>query len=185
MAQYIVDEISTSEQFNNNISSNRFSISNLLGSPPQPSVPSFGAGTRSLQERVDLWLQCCQQDKGVIDSALSALGSSSSPSSSLKRFLCQVYLEFPEVMMVGGGGCGINGLRLDSWTEEEVCSLLDSVSHGLVSAVANTQPGKEWIKRQAHDYEICLRKLAFLHPQLVLRYFHAYFRFEFPELPPP
>jgi hypothetical protein len=57
-----------------------------------------------------------------------------------------------------------------SMAEDDVSSLLDGISHGLITALANTQQGKEWGKKQGVEYEICLRKLASLHPTLLLRF---------------
>jgi len=74
-------------------------------------------------------------------------------------------MDFPEIILVENWQW-----KMDSWAEDEVTSVLDSISHALITAIATTQGGKEWLKKQAHDYEICLRKLAFLHPALLLRY---------------
>ena len=80
--------------------------------------------------------------------------------------MSQVYLEFPEVILT------------DSWKakpeemtggDESVSCVLDSVSHILINVVANVQPGKDWAKKVNHEFELCLRKIASVHPTLLLR----------------
>lgn len=68
MAEYIVEEISQLE-----MKSTKFSITNLLG-PSQASTPKNLKTIRNgLQERVKLWLQCCQQEKSTVDHVVSSL----------------------------------------------------------------------------------------------------------------
>lgn len=84
----------------------------------------------------------------------------------VKRFVQQVYIEFPEIILIENWRWKTEEMNM---SEDEVSSLLDGNSHGLITALANTEPGKEWAKRQARQYEICLRKLADVHPTLLLR----------------
>ena len=47
-------------------------------------------------------------------------------------------------------------------------SVLDSLSHTLLSSIGATRPGKDWIGKM-RDFEISLRKMAATHPMLLLR----------------
>lgn len=88
-------------------------------------------------------------------------------SPCTKRFLSQIYLEFPQVILT-------ENWRVDDLTsgsDENTSSVLDTVSHILLNAVANVQSGKEWARKVTHEFELCLRKLASVHPMLMLRYF--------------
>lgn len=81
--------------------------------------------------------------------------------------VAQVYVEFPEVIFVDQWASKAEEMN---FTEEEITCVLDTVSHSLISAISNTQPGKDWSKKASHEIEICLRKLASVHPTLLLRY---------------
>lgn len=83
-----------------------------------------------------------------------------------KKMVAQVYLEFPEIIFVDTWASKAEEMN---FTEEEITCVLDTVSHSLVTAIANTQPGKDWAKKASHEIEICLRKLACVHPTLLLR----------------
>jgi integrator complex subunit 1 len=47
-------------------------------------------------------------------------------------------------------------------------SVVDCISHTLLSALAGTQQGRDWSK-QMMDFETAARKVASTHPVLVLR----------------
>lgn len=162
MAEYIIEEISQTEMKNT-----KFSISNLLG-PVQSTAPSSQKKKpkQGLQSRVKLWLQCAQQDKKQVDAVIKSLMDKKWRNPCVKRFIHQVYVQFPEVILIENWRWKAEDMNL---TEDEMSSLLDSISHSLITALANTQPGKEWGKKQGREYEICLRKLASLHPTLLLR----------------
>lgn len=69
MAEYIVEEISLVE-----IKSTKFSISNLLGPSTQNVTSNNSRKTKhDLQDRVRLWLQCCYDDKEIINSAIRTM----------------------------------------------------------------------------------------------------------------
>lgn len=171
MADYIIEEISQME-----MKSTKFSISNLLG--PVQSMPSSTTTLRKskqgFQSRIRLWLSCAQQDKVRVDSVIRGLMEKKWRSPCVKRFIHQVYIEFPEIILITNKNWRWTAEEM-SVSEDELSSLLDSSSHGLISALANTQPGKDWAKKQAREYEICLRKLASLHPTLLLRLVCNYF----------
>ena len=47
-------------------------------------------------------------------------------------------------------------------------SVLDSLSHTLLSSIGATRNGKDWVARM-RDFEVALRKMAATHPMLLLR----------------
>ncbi|CAG7822634.1 unnamed protein product [Allacma fusca] len=161
MAEYIVEEIACTVMKNT-----KFSITNLLG-PAQQRVPAPNTikPKQKLKERVRLWLLCCQHDKKVVNSTISQFLAKKNNSPNAKKFLAQLYLEFPEAILAG------------SWQEcdelvmsdEELSSTLDTISFNLINSVATTQPGKEWQKKATQEMEVALRKLASVHPVLMLR----------------
>lgn len=64
----MVEEISQLEMKNT-----KFSITNLLGPSQAASPKNIKAIRNGLHERVKLWLQCCQQDKNIVDHVISNL----------------------------------------------------------------------------------------------------------------
>jgi len=53
--------------------------------------------------------------------------------------------------------------------DDNVSCVLDSVSNILINAVANVQSGKDWAKKVSREAELCLRKIASVHPTLLMR----------------
>lgn len=68
MAEYIVEEISQLE-----MRGTKFSITNLLGSSQNCQPKGTKAARNDLQDRVKLWLECCQQEKFTVDHVISNL----------------------------------------------------------------------------------------------------------------
>jgi len=60
-----VEEISQLE-----MKSTKFSISNLLGPVHSAPVKNLKRSKRGLQDRVRLWLECCQQEKSLVDQVI-------------------------------------------------------------------------------------------------------------------
>lgn len=183
MAEYIIEEIARAVMKNT-----KFSITNLLGTAESAKQsPSAATPKQLLKERIKLWLVCCEQDKDVVNTAISqilekryalATGKhfeqdcllivpivyrNSNPCA--KKFLAQLYLEFPEAIFA------------ESWqdcdelvmADEDLSSALDTISLNLINAVATVQPGKEWHKKALQEMEVSLRKLASVHPLLMMR----------------
>ena len=69
MAEYIIEEISCTV-----LKNTKFSITNLLGNSAaaKPS-PSAATPKQLLKERIKLWLVCCEQDKDIVNTAISQL----------------------------------------------------------------------------------------------------------------
>lgn len=57
----------------------------------------------------------------------------------MKRFVHQVYVDFPEVILIDNWRWKPEEM---SMSEDDLSSLLDNISHGLITALANTLPGK-------------------------------------------
>ncbi|XP_046407555.1 integrator complex subunit 1 [Ischnura elegans] len=148
--------------------------------------------------RMPLLLQCACEDPaklGAVASHLASLAvaveiktmSSEAISDHQKDvaraaqiLLVQLYLHMPSVLKrVGGIWCGIgdenvisgnrdcgliDGTRISDWSS----SILDGVSHTLLTALGATNSAKDW-SRRAQEYELSARKMASVHPLLVLR----------------
>jgi len=76
-------------------------------------------------------------------------------------------MEFPQVILTENWKEKPEDLM--SRSEENGNCALDTISHILINAVANVQQGKEWAKKATHEFELCLRKIASVHPTLLLR----------------
>jgi len=79
-----------------------------------------------------------------------------------KEFLTELYMKIPAALQAGE-----NGL-LPSACPMAGESVVDSVSHTLLSSLSSVQPGKQWaVKMQ--EVELAARKLLSAHPDLFLR----------------
>lgn len=83
------------------------------------------------------------------------------------QFLLHLYMKIPKVI------CYLDqtetkkfvaGAKITDWTG----STLDCMSHSLLTALAATPRQKSWISK-SQDFELCARKMAAVHPILVLR----------------
>lgn len=83
------------------------------------------------------------------------------------QFLLQLYMKIPKVICYLDSFQSkkfVEGARIKDWTG----SVLDCMSHSLLTALAATPRQKSWTSKSL-DFEICARKMAAVHPLLVLR----------------
>lgn len=83
------------------------------------------------------------------------------------QFLLHMYMKIPKVI------CYLDthqttkfvaGAKITGWTG----SVLDCMSHSLLTALAATPRQKSWTFK-SQEFELCARKIAAVHPILVLR----------------
>jgi len=85
-------------------------------------------------------------------------------SALAKEFLTELYMKIPAALQAGGE----NGLVPSASCPMVGESVVDSVSHTLLSSLSSVQPGKQWaVKMQ--EVELAARKLLSAHPDLFLR----------------
>lgn len=83
------------------------------------------------------------------------------------QFLLQLYMKIPKVICYLESFQSkkfVEGAKITDWTG----SALDCMSHTLLTALAATQRQKSWIAK-SQEFELCARKMAAVHPLLVLR----------------
>jgi integrator complex subunit 1 len=89
------------------------------------------------------------------------------PSDMAHQFLLQLYMKVPKVICYLSTievKKMVNGARICDWTG----SILDCMSHTLLTALAATPRQKSWSSK-SRELELCARKMAAVHPILVLR----------------
>lgn len=83
------------------------------------------------------------------------------------QFLLHLYMKIPKVICYMDANRikkFVDGAKINNWTG----SVLDCMSHSLLTALAATPPQKSW-NSKSQDFELCARKIATVHPILVLR----------------
>ena len=83
------------------------------------------------------------------------------------QFLLHLYMKIPKVICYLDPHQTkkfVDGARLTDWTG----SVLDCMSHSLLTALAATPRQKSWHSK-SQEFELCARKMATVHPILVLR----------------
>ncbi|XP_043246405.1 integrator complex subunit 1-like isoform X1 [Amphibalanus amphitrite] len=118
--------------------------------------------------RLPLLLRCCRRRPPLVAAAVSHLEQTRAGggprAAAAGRLLLELYLQLPHVIALLDGG----GELLESAPLDGGVSVLDALSHTLLTSIGATRPGKEWIT-QMRDFEISLRKMAATHPMLLLR----------------
>lgn len=83
------------------------------------------------------------------------------------QFLLHMYMKIPKVICylnIYQTNKFVNGAKITDW----VGSVLDCMSHSLLTALAATPRQKSW-NSKSQEFELCARKMAAVHPILVLR----------------
>ncbi|XP_012280876.1 integrator complex subunit 1 [Orussus abietinus] len=130
------------------------------------------AALTQMETRLDLLLHCVSEDDYLIAAVVRFLAgqmmeSENQHSDMAHQFLLHLYMKIPKVI------CYLDtferkkfvaGARITNWTG----SVLDCMSHSLLTALAATPRQKSWISK-SQEFELCARKMATVHPILVLR----------------
>lgn len=83
------------------------------------------------------------------------------------QFLLHMYMKIPKVICYLDASQSkkfVRDARITDWTG----SVLDCTSHSLLTALAATPRQKSWPSK-SQEFEVCARKMAAVHPILVLR----------------
>jgi integrator complex subunit 1 len=125
------------------------------------------AGTEGrpvLLARMDLVLRCVAT-RPKLATVVTHLATASSAGSALAtEFLTELYMRIPASLEAAGGLAQL----LPAGRPLAGESVVDSVSHTLLSALSAVQQGKAWASRM-QEYELAARKLVSAHPALFLR----------------
>ncbi|XP_074109265.1 integrator complex subunit 1 [Cotesia typhae] len=131
------------------------------------------AALTQMELRLDLLQHCLSTKEKRISDVVKYLAermvdnSSTIESDMAHQFLLHMYMKIPKVI------CFLNqfqakkfvaGAKITDWTG----SVLDCMSHSLLTALAATPRQKSWISK-SQEFELCARKMAAVHPILVLR----------------
>lgn len=88
-------------------------------------------------------------------------------SDMAHQFLLHMYMKIPKVICylnVFQKKTFVGGAKLTDWSG----SVLDCMSHSLLTALTATPRQKLW-NSKSQEFELCARKMAAVHPILVLR----------------
>lgn len=94
---------------------------------------------------------------------------SSTKSDMAHQFLLQLYMKLPKIinfLTTFQAKRLVNGVKISDWTG----SVLDCMSHTLLTTLAtNSQNRQKSWSSKSRELELCARKMAAVHPMLVLR----------------
>ena len=126
-----------------------------------------------MDTRLDLLLHCVSSEEyrtaGVVEylAELMMRNDYNTQSDMAQQFLLHMYMKIPKVICYldqSETKKFVAGAKITDWTG----STLDAMSHSLLTALAATPRQKSWISK-SQDFELCARKMAAVHPLLVLR----------------
>ncbi|KAF7414832.1 hypothetical protein HZH68_003321 [Vespula germanica] len=130
------------------------------------------AALTRMELRLDLLLHCISTNDHLIARVVKYLTEQMMQNTSVNtdmahQFLLHMYMKIPKVI------CYLDthqttkfvaGAKITGWTG----SVLDCMSHSLLTALAATPRQKSWTFK-SQEFELCARKIAAVHPILVLR----------------
>lgn len=125
-----------------------------------------------MDSRLDLLLHCISTDDHLVASVVKYLAErmmndANIDSDMVHQFLLHMYMKIPKVICyldTFQSKKFVGEAKITEWTG----SVLDCMSHSLLTALAATPRQKSWNSR-SQDFELCARKMAAVHPILVLR----------------
>ncbi|XP_076239229.1 integrator complex subunit 1 isoform X3 [Calliopsis andreniformis] len=125
-----------------------------------------------MDSRLDLLLHCISTDDHFVSSVVKYLADrmmndSDVDSDMAHQFLLHMYMKMPKVICyldTFQTKKFVGGAKITEWTG----SVLDCMSHSLITALAATPRQKSW-NSKSQDFELCARKMAAVHPILMLR----------------
>ncbi|XP_049803946.1 integrator complex subunit 1 isoform X1 [Schistocerca nitens] len=124
-----------------------------------------------MELRLPLMLQCLSQheDRALVAQHLITVAAAKNGvrSEVAQKLLLQLYLRIPSVIHYFKDDERepfLENASVSDWTS----STLDSMSHTVLTALTASHQGKDWARR-SQEYELSARKMASVHPVLVLR----------------
>lgn len=130
------------------------------------------AALNQMEGRLDLLLHCVSTEEKLICSVVKHLAvqmedADGVHSDMAHQFLLHMYMKIPKVICyldVSQSKKFVRDAKITDWTG----SVLDCTSHSLLTALAATPRQKSW-NSKSQEFEVCARKMAAVHPILVLR----------------
>ncbi|XP_015601368.1 integrator complex subunit 1 isoform X2 [Cephus cinctus] len=125
-----------------------------------------------MESRLDLLLHCISIEDKLTSSVVKYLAVQMMDNDNIhadmaQQFLLLMYMKVPKVICyldTSQTKKFVAGAKLTDWTG----SVLDCMSHFLLTALAATPRQKSWHSK-SQEFELCARKMAAVHPILVLR----------------
>ncbi|XP_067009610.2 integrator complex subunit 1 [Anabrus simplex] len=141
-----------------------YMVEEAVSQPQQASV-------EKMEARLPLLLQCTNTGRdmaSVTHHLVQMMTANKGAKSQLaQKLLLQLYLRIPSViqhLVDVEMDLLLDGACVTEWSS----SLLDGMSHTLLTALTASQQSKDWTRR-SQEYELLARKMASVHPVLVLR----------------
>ncbi|XP_014467728.1 PREDICTED: integrator complex subunit 1 isoform X2 [Dinoponera quadriceps] len=136
------------------------------------NMQNRNAALAKMYIRLDLLLHCiCTEDYLIVGVVVylaeRMMGNNGENSDMAHQFLLHMYMKIPKVicyLSTYQTNNFVNGAKITDW----VGSVLDCMSHSLLTALAATPRQKSW-NSKSQEFELCARKMAAVHPILVLR----------------
>ncbi|KAK0167256.1 hypothetical protein PV327_004680 [Microctonus hyperodae] len=126
-----------------------------------------------MESRLDLLQHCLSTEEKYTSSVVEYLAErmmsneNSVESDMAHQFLLHLYMKIPKVI------CFLNQFQAKKFVGTAKItdwhgSVLDCMNHSLLTALSATPRQKSWISK-SQEFELCARKMAAVHPILVLR----------------
>jgi integrator complex subunit 1 len=140
------------------------------------NVDNVASRQTLLQGRIPLLISCLN-DKHKATTAMDYLitrindeagGQKGTEVEAVKDLILQIYMQLPQSLVHMVEKDPNNRILPGSIGVEHNTSVVDPVSHFLLSALSTTQQGRGWTD-QMKEFEAAARKLAAKHPVLLLR----------------
>ncbi|XP_011642756.1 integrator complex subunit 1 isoform X2 [Pogonomyrmex barbatus] len=137
------------------------------------NMQNRNAALARMDIRLDLLLHCISTEDSLISSVVNYLAERMMDNTDVDsadmahQFLLHMYMKIPKVICyldMFQASKFVNGAKITNWTG----STLDCMSHSLLTALAATPRQKSW-NSKSQEFELCARKIAAVHPILVLR----------------
>ncbi|GLV44448.1 Integrator 1 [Carabus blaptoides fortunei] len=118
--------------------------------------------TMAIREETDMDSQVIN-----LDDSLSDVAPEKHRSVLAQEFLILLYMRIPKVIHYIPDSEMKNMENVSKITEYST-SIIDKITHSLLTALASTPRSKDW-PRKSQEFELLTRKMAAVHPSLVLR----------------
>lgn len=131
------------------------------------------AALTQMETRLNLLLHCVSTEDQLTSRVVNYLAEQMMATDKIEhsdmshQFLLHLYMKIPKVICFLDSyetKKFVDGARITEWTG----SVLDCMSHSLLTALAATPRQKSW-NSKSQEFELCARKMATVHPILVLR----------------